>query len=197
MLSGGERNRLLLARLFAQPANLLVLDEPTNDLDIESLELLEQRLQDYQGTLLLVSHDRRFLDNIVTQTLVAEGGGLWREYVGGYSDWLQQRNAAPASDGPGKVPRQDAAGASPAQPKARTRLGYKEQRELASLPAEIEALEQEQAAITTRMSAPDYHLQGAAQIRADGSRLEEIEASLLARFERWEALETERSRLGR
>jgi ATP-binding cassette subfamily F protein uup len=197
MLSGGERNRLLLARLFAQPANLLVLDEPTNDLDIESLELLEQRLQDYQGTLLLVSHDRRFLDNIVTQTLVAEGGGLWREYVGGYSDWLQQRNAAPASDGPGKAPRQDAAGAPPAQPKARTRLGYKEQRELASLPAEIEALEQEQAATTARMSAPDYHLQGAAQIRADGRRLEEIEAALLARFERWEALEAQRSRLGR
>ncbi len=92
MLSGGERNRLLLARLFAQPANLLVLDEPTNDLDIESLELLEQRLQDYTGTLLLVSHDRRFLDNVVTQTLAAEGGGIWREYVGGYSDWLQQRS---------------------------------------------------------------------------------------------------------
>ena len=93
MLSGGERNRLLLARLFARPANLLVLDEPTNDLDIESLELLEQRLQDYPGTLLLVSHDRRFLDNVVTQTLVAEGGGKWREYVGGYSDWLRQRAA--------------------------------------------------------------------------------------------------------
>jgi ATP-binding cassette subfamily F protein uup len=96
MLSGGERNRLLLARLFAQPANLLVLDEPTNDLDIESLELLEQRLQDYTGTLLLVSHDRRFLDNVVTQTLAAEGAGVWREYVGGYSDWLQHRSAAPA-----------------------------------------------------------------------------------------------------
>ena len=97
MLSGGERNRLLLARLFAQPANLLVLDEPTNDLDIESLELLEQRLQDYAGTLLLVSHDRRFLDNVVTQTLAAEGGGAWREYVGGYSDWLRQR-PAPAAE---------------------------------------------------------------------------------------------------
>ncbi len=93
MLSGGERNRLLLARLFARPANLLVLDEPTNDLDIESLELLEQKLQDYAGTLLLVSHDRRFLDNVVTQTLAAEGDGLWREYVGGYSDWLKQREA--------------------------------------------------------------------------------------------------------
>src|SRR4029077_15386980 len=91
MLSGGERNRLLLARLFAQPANLVILDEPTNDLDIESLELLEERLQDYNGTLLLVSHDRRFLDNVVTQTLAAEGNGVWREYAGGYSDYLQQR----------------------------------------------------------------------------------------------------------
>jgi ATP-binding cassette subfamily F protein uup len=191
MLSGGERNRLLLARLFAQPANLLVLDEPTNDLDIESLELLEQRLQDYAGTLLLVSHDRRFLDNVVTQTLAAEGGGKWREYVGGYSDWLQQRSAAPAADRPDKSQREAAS------PKPRTRLGYKEQRELTALPAEIEALEQEQAAISGRMSAPEYHTQGAPQIRGDRKRLEEIEALLLAKFERWEALEAERSRLGR
>ncbi|HVC31159.1 MAG TPA: ATP-binding cassette domain-containing protein [Steroidobacteraceae bacterium] len=195
MLSGGERNRLLLARLFARPANLLVLDEPTNDLDIESLELLEQRLQDYTGTLLLVSHDRRFLDNVVTQTLAAEGGGRWREYVGGYSDWL--RSAAPARDGPGKAAREAAGPAAAAQPKPRMRLGYKEQRELGSLPGEIEALEQEQAAITTRMSAPDYHQQGAPQIRADRKRIGEIEAMLLAKFERWEALEAERSRGGR
>ena len=100
MLSGGERNRLLLARLFARPANLLVLDEPTNDLDIESLELLEQRLQDYHGTLILVSHDRKFLDNVVTQTLAAEDAGVWREYVGGYSDWLQQRPAPAVTDAP-------------------------------------------------------------------------------------------------
>jgi ATP-binding cassette subfamily F protein uup len=197
MLSGGERNRLLLARLFAQPANLLVLDEPTNDLDIESLELLEQRLQDYAGTLLLVSHDRRFLDNVVTQTLAAEGGGSWREYVGGYSDWLQQRSVAAAPDGAGGKAREAVSPATPALPKPRTRLGYKEQRELTSLPAEIEALEQEQAAITTRMSAPAYHLQGAAQIRADRQRLEEIEALLLAKFERWEALDAEHSRLTR
>ena len=109
MLSGGERNRLLLARLFAQPANLLVLDEPTNDLDIESLELLEQRLQDYAGTLLLVSHDRRFLDNVVTQTLAAEGDGSWREYVGGYSDWLRQRTPAPAAESRGKAARRASA----------------------------------------------------------------------------------------
>jgi ATP-binding cassette subfamily F protein uup len=197
MLSGGERNRLLLARLFAQPANLLVLDEPTNDLDIESLELLEQRLQDYTGTLLLVSHDRRFLDNVVTQTLAAEGGGVWREYVGGYSDWLQQRGAAPAGDGRGKAVRETGGRALPGGPKPRTRLGFKEQRELASLPGEIETLEQEQAAITERMSIPDYHQQGAPQIRADRKRLEEIEALLQAKFERWEALEAERSRLAR
>jgi ABC transport system ATP-binding/permease protein len=188
MLSGGERNRLLLARLFAQPANLLVLDEPTNDLDIESLELLEQRLQDYSGTLLLVSHDRRFLDNVVTQTLAAEGGGSWREYVGGYSDWLRQR-PSPAAESRGRAPRETSSPAAPSPPKPRARLGHKEQRELTSLPGEIEALEQEQAAVTGRMSAPDYHLQGAAQIRADRRRLEEIEALLLVKFERWEALE--------
>jgi ABC transport system ATP-binding/permease protein len=195
MLSGGERNRLLLARLFAQPANLLVLDEPTNDLDIESLELLEQRLQDYSGTLLLVSHDRRFLDNVVTQTLAAEGGGSWREYVGGYGDWLRQR-PSPATENRGKTVRDVSSPATPG-PKPRTRLGHKEQRELTSLPDEIEALEQEQAAITTRMSAPDYHVQGAQQIRADRKRLEEIEALLRAKFERWEMLEAERSRLTR
>src|SRR6185312_8690283 len=202
MLSGGERNRLLLARLFAQPANLLVLDEPTNDLDIESLELLEQRLQDYGGTLLLVSHDRRFLDNVVTQTLAAEGAGVWREHVGGYSDWLQQRSAAPTADRrSGKPAHEGDTGrvdrALPVEPKPRTRLGHKEQRELASLPAEIEALEQEQVAITARMSAPAYHQQGAPRIRADRGRLEEIEALLLAKFERWEALEAERSRFAR
>jgi ATP-binding cassette subfamily F protein uup len=195
MLSGGERNRLLLARLFAQPANLLVLDEPTNDLDIESLELLEQRLQDYAGTLLLVSHDRRFLDNVVTQTVAAEGGGSWREYVGGYSDWLRQRSPAQAAESRGKASRDPASSATASQPKPRTRLGYKEQRELTSLPAEIEALENEQAAISARMSTPDYHQQGAAQIRADRKRLEEIETVMLAKFERWETLEAERSRL--
>ncbi len=203
MLSGGERNRLLLARLFAQPANLLVLDEPTNDLDIESLELLEQRLQDYAGTLLLVSHDRRFLDDVVTQTLAAEGAGAWREHVGGYSDWLRERSAAAAGGGRGKPAREASDRATPAEPKPRARLGYKEQRELASLPGEIEALEREQAAITARMSAPEYYQQGqhgqegAPQTRADRKRIEEIEALLLAKFERWEALEAERSRLTR
>ena len=203
MLSGGERNRLFLARLFARPANLLVLDEPTNDLDIESLELLEQRLQDYPGTLLLVSHDRRFLDNVVTQTLVAEGDGLWRAYVGGYSDWLRQRpqpaagtrrrHAPPPTDAsavaaPGNASR---AAAPPAGtgPRPRARLGYMEGRELAALPAQIEALEKEQCDITARMSEPAYHARGPERIRADTLRLQAIEAELATRYARWESLE--------
>ena len=153
MLSGGERNRLLLARLFARPANLLVLDEPTNDLDIDSLELLEQTLAEYPGTVLLVSHDRRFLDNIVTQTIAAEGDGRWREYVGGYSDWLaaksglgggpRRRRARPRSPPPGPPPPCRSSRRHARSPGS----GYKDQRELESLPKEIEALESEQAAV--------------------------------------------------
>jgi ATP-binding cassette subfamily F protein uup len=199
MLSGGERNRLLLARLFAGPANLIVLDEPTNDLDIESLELLEQQLQDYTGTLLLVSHDRRFLDNVVTQTLVAEGNGLWREYAGGYSDYLQQRpplaarRDAPGASAPARPPR---ARSSVGTGKTRTRLGYKEQRELAALPEQIEALELEQTQLTERMSAPDYHRVGGERLRDDRKRLEELEALLLQKFARWEWLEEQQARSG-
>jgi ATP-binding cassette subfamily F protein uup len=188
MLSGGERNRLLLARLFARPANLVVLDEPTNDLDIESLELLEQKLQDYSGTLLLVSHDRRFLDNVVTQTVAAEGNGLWREYVGGYSDWLRQRAASTGVAGKPAATRTPPP-IAPQGARPRTKLSYKEQRELDSLPKEIEALEREQADLTARMSSPDYHRQGGDQLRTDGKRLEEIEDLLLTKFARWEALE--------
>jgi ATP-binding cassette subfamily F protein uup len=196
MLSGGERNRLLLARLFARPANLVVLDEPTNDLDIESLELLEQKLQDYTGTLLLVSHDRRFLDNVVTQTLAAEGNGLWREYVGGYSDWLKQRSKPPATaSSPAKPSTKDESATPPSPNKPRTKLSFKEQRELELLPQEIEALEREQADLTARMSSPEYHRQGAQQLRTDGKRLEEIEAQLLTKFARWEALEELRGRV--
>ena len=191
MLSGGERNRLLLARLFAGTANLIVLDEPTNDLDIESLELLEQRLQEYSGTLLLVSHDRRFLDNVVTQTLVAEGNGAWREWVGGYSDYLRQRSAARPSRAQAVVTRTPAAtpirDPSPAQP--RVRLSYKEQRELAAMPIEIETLEREQAALGARMSSPDYYRLGGEQLREDRKRLEELEALLHQKYARWESLE--------
>ena len=176
-LSGGERNRLLLARLFALPTNLLVLDEPTNDLDIESLELLEATLQSYPGTLLLVSHDRTFLDNVVTQTLVAESAegneGQWKEYVGGYSDWVTQRPQKDTSrdtgttSSPGivesstraqsphidqSVARGDAA--------VRGKLSFKERRELGVLPAELEGLEREQHLLTERMSSPDYYKHG-------------------------------------
>lgn len=196
MLSGGERNRLLLARLFARPANLIVLDEPTNDLDIDSLELLEQRLQDYTGTLLLVSHDRRFLDNVVTQTLVAEGHGRWREYAGGYSDYLAQRpRPAPAAAVQrSAAPLGPTAGPRDTPAPVRTRLSHKDQRELEGLPGAIEKLEQEQSELTGLMSAADYHRQGPERIRADRKRLEEIEAELLHKFARWESLEEQRSR---
>jgi len=195
MLSGGERNRLLLARLFSRPANLIVLDEPTNDLDIESLELLEQRLQDYAGTLLLVSHDRRFLDNVVTQTLAAEGAGRWREYAGGYSDYLRQRPPpAGRNEARGTTASRDAPGTAAAAATARARLGYKEQRELAALPDEIETLEREQTELTMRMSAPDYHRQDRERLRADRARLGELEALLLEKFARWESLEELRAR---
>jgi ATP-binding cassette subfamily F protein uup len=199
MLSGGERNRLLLARLFAQPANLVVLDEPTNDLDIESLELLEARLQDFQGTLLLVSHDRRFLDNVATQTLAAEGDGVWREYVGGYTDLLRQR-ANTTAERRSADPQPSAQGASrdrPGREKAvrpRTRLSYKEERELAALPGEIESLEREQTVLIARMSELDYHRLGAERVRGDRTRLAELETLLLERFARWEALEELRAR---
>ena len=182
-LSGGERNRLLLARLFARPANVLVMDEPTNDLDIDSLELLEDTLQNYAGTLLLVSHDRAFLDNVVTQTLVAQGDGRWQEYVGGYSDWLAQRPAPVAA--PVK-PKQET---KPARAPAPIKLSYKENRELSQLPAEIEALEQRQQELTARMSSADYHKQGADQIKADMKLAEDLEREMSEKFERWSSLE--------
>jgi ATP-binding cassette subfamily F protein uup len=184
-LSGGERNRLLLARLFARPANVLVMDEPTNDLDIDSLELLEDTLQTYSGTLLLVSHDRTFLDNVVTQTLVAQGNGRWQEYVGGYSDWLAQRPAPPApASSKAKQEIKAAARAS-----AAVKLSYKEARELAQLPAEIEALEQRQQELTARMSSADYHKQGPDQLKADRQLGEDLEREMSKKFERWSALE--------
>jgi ATP-binding cassette subfamily F protein uup len=184
MLSGGERNRLLLARLFSRPANVLVLDEPTNDLDIESLELLEAALQDYDGTLLLVSHDRAFLDNVVTQTLASEGDGKWKEYAGGYTDWVRQR---PAKD---KVVANKVVVPAKAGTPFRPKLSYKETRELESLPKEIEALETEQKALHAKASAPDYYRQPPEALRADRSRGVEIEELLLKKLERWHALES-------
>ena len=195
MLSGGERNRLLLARLFARPANLVVLDEPTNDLDIESLELLEEKLQGYAGTLLLVSHDRRFLDNVVTQTLAAEGRGVWRQYVGGYTDWLRQRPSPARDEGPrpearASIPDPTPRGQAPAaRAKPRTKLSYKEERELSSLPQEIQALEQEQHELTARLSSAEHHRKGGDSVRLDVQRAREIERLLEAKFARWEELE--------
>jgi ATP-binding cassette subfamily F protein uup len=184
MLSGGERNRLLLARLFAKPANVLVLDEPTNDLDIESLELLEAALQDYEGTILLVSHDRAFLDNVVTSTLAAEGDGKWKEYVGGYSDYVRQR--APLTRGEASVSRERGVSS---KEKSRAKLSYKESRELESLPKEIEMLEAEQKQLAAKMAEPEYYRQPHDALRADQQRAAEIESLLLAKLERWEALE--------
>jgi ATP-binding cassette subfamily F protein uup len=195
-LSGGERNRLLLARLFAKPANVLVLDEPTNDLDIESLELLETALQDYDGTLLLVSHDRAFLDNVVTQTLAAEGGGRWHEYAGGYTDWLRQSAKSEVesrkSDGESSslVTHHSSPGAANAARAApRVKMNNKETRELAALPGEIAALEDEQQSLAARMSTPDYFKQSAEILRADQGRAAEIEVQLMLKLERWEELE--------
>jgi ATP-binding cassette subfamily F protein uup len=183
-----------------------VLDEPTNDLDIESLELLEATLQDYAGTVLLVSHDRRFIDNVGTQTLAVEGGGRWREYVGGYSDWLEQRvvpapqpsprpspRPSPAKAGEGARRAGEGRGEVLAARPAPSKLSYKESRELEQLPAQIEALEAEQRALTERMSQPDYHREGAAQIRADGLRMDGIEVQLAAAYERWATLDARAS----
>ena len=181
-LSGGERNRLLLARLFALPANLLVLDEPTND-------LVEQVLEDYSGTLILVSHDRRFLDNTVTQVLAAEGNGEWHEYVGGYSDWVKYRRpqAAPAAAPKAEKPAQP----KPARAKS-VKLSYKEERELESLPKEIDALETEQQELLEKMAGPSYHELPGAEIKADRDRLEAIPQILEERYERWQELESKR-----
>ncbi|MDD5249478.1 MAG: ATP-binding cassette domain-containing protein [Rhodocyclaceae bacterium] len=184
-LSGGERNRLLLARLFAKPANVLVLDEPTNDLDIETLELLEQLLQDYKGTVFLVSHDRVFLDNVVTQTIAAEGGGLWREYAGGYSDWLNWQAQRKSEEGTAKP-----VGTAKAKvDRAAAKLSWKEQRELDALPERIAGLEAEQKALSAKLEDPALYQGQPDDARRCAARLEEIDTELLTLLERWEALE--------
>ena len=193
MLSGGERNRLLMARLFAKPSNLLIMDEPTNDLDAETLELLEELVADYAGTLLLVSHDRAFLDNVVTSTLVFEGAGEINEYVGGYSDWLRQRKSAVSeASADAKTARADvmkAAGtATPAALKPR-RLSYKEVRELAQLPERIQNLEAEQAQLTTLISDPEVFQRNKAQGSQAAQRLQILAAELDSAYARWETLD--------
>ena len=185
-LSGGERNRVLLAKLFAKPANMIVLDEPTNDLDSETLELLEERLVGYSGTVLMVSHDREFLNNVVTSSIVFEAGGV-KEYVGGYDDWLRQRAAAePSRDKlkPGKPKT-----ASPPSKDRPRRMTYKEKQELAQLPATIETLESKIAAIHEVMANPEFYQQSSEEIARQQKRLDELEVKLVACYECWEALE--------
>lgn len=195
-LSGGERNRLLLARLFARPANVLVLDEPTNDLDIETLELLEELLAEYDGTVFLVSHDRRFLDNVVTSTIVNEGQGRWREYEGDIEDWLiQSKRAAALAAKTAPAPAAAAAAAPVAAPApapvvaTKRKLSYKEQRELDELPAKVAALEAEQVQINALLNGVELYNQGAARIAEVTARASEIDEELLALMERWEVLE--------
>ena len=182
-LSGGERNRLLLARLFSKPSNVLVLDEPTNDLDMETLELLEDLLVEYPGTLLLVSHDREFLNNVVSSTLVFEGNGLIQEYVGGYDDWLQQR---PVTQSPS--PKTENIKAHPPKPTSK-KLSYKETRELEALPAQIEKLETKLDALHQQMNDPEYYKRPADEIKADAERLEALPVELEKLYERWTELE--------
>jgi ABC transport system ATP-binding/permease protein len=191
-LSGGERNRLLLARLFAKPANVLVLDEPTNDLDIDTLELLEELLEEYSGTVFLVSHDRMFLDNVVTQVIVAEGNGVWREYVGGYSDWerVRPKGTTPASaKSTPKTDSRQAAKEVAAPATKQKKLGYKEQRELDALPAVIAGLEAEQKAISERLADPELYRQQPDEAKRLNQRFAEIDALLLENLEKWDALE--------
>ena len=186
VLSGGERARLLLARLFAKPSNVLIMDEPTNDLDVETLELLEERLTDYPGSLLLVSHDRAFLDNVVTSTLVLEGHGRVGEYVGGYGDWLRQRATraefGDSADRPARDKREKPSKATP-------RLSYKQKRELELLPERIESLETELAALQAELADPTLYTKGESAIAAPRESLSRVQSELAAGYERWSELE--------
>jgi len=192
-LSGGERNRLLLARLFTRPANVLVLDEPTNDLDIETLELLESLLADWPGTLLLVSHDRAFIDNVVTSTLVFEGQGRIGEYVGGYEDWLRQRANVVEADlqvrlGHAAAPARKTAASGP------RKASYREQQELLALPDRIEALESEQARLNAALAAPGFYKEASATIADTMARLAAIDQELLGAYARWDELDSRAKR---
>ena len=191
VLSGGERNRLLLAKLFARPSNLLVMDEPTNDLDIETLELLEELLMNYPGTLLLVSHDRTFLNNVVTSTLVFEGEGKITEYIGGYDDWLMQkpRVEVPAAPGTEKSKKKEPTQSMPSPGKRPQKLTNKEKEELRILPQRIERLEAEQQELYQRMADPGFYKQDGEIIVQANQRLEQLKQELAAAYQRWEELE--------
>ncbi len=187
-LSGGERARVLLAKLFSKPTNVLVMDEPTNDLDIETLELLEELLLDYSGTLLLVSHDRQFMDNVVTSTMVLEGDGVVREYVGGYTDWEQHRSKAPVSKSTA-MKKQDPPEESKSVPKKK-KLGYREQQELAELPTKIDVLEQQQSSLTKAISDPGFFKLPQSEIDVTMKQLDQVEKDLEQCYQRWDQLES-------
>ncbi|MND97848.1 ABC transporter ATP-binding protein uup [compost metagenome] len=201
-LSGGERARLLLAKLFSKPANLLVLDEPTNDLDVETLELLEEVLSNFKGTVLMVSHDRAFLDNVVTSTLVFEGEGKVREYVGGYQDWLRQGGSPKllgvTENKSGKAELNSAIVTAPAAvpvaeveaaPVAKKKLSYKLQRELEALPGQIDAMEQQMAAVQAEISSPSFYQRPINETTAVLAKLEQLQAELDVLVERWAELD--------
>jgi ATP-binding cassette subfamily F protein uup len=206
-LSGGERSRLLLARLFSRPANVLVLDEPTNDLDIETLELLEALLQEYEGTLFLVSHDRAFLDNVVTQTYAFEGEGRWKEYAGGWTDCERARRTSAALEkaageraASAEAAAKEDAGQSlrdgSAPPRKRVKLSFNEVRELDALPAALEALEKEQAELAAKLADPATYTSGTADPRKLNERHEAIDAELTRLLARWEELEAKKTAAG-
>jgi ATP-binding cassette subfamily F protein uup len=185
-LSGGERNRLLLARLFTRPSNLLVLDEPTNDLDLETLEPLEDYLMNYAGTVLLVSHDRAFINNVVTSTLVFEGDGVVKEYDGGYDDWLRQRSTEAK---PAKVETAKKAITQTQAARPKAKFGFRQQKELESLPLTIQALETEQEELYRALSDPDLYKNDKAEIVRKKERLEAVKKALADSYARWEELE--------
>jgi ABC transport system ATP-binding/permease protein len=190
VLSGGERNRLLLAKMFTRPANMMVLDEPTNDLDVDTLELLEDLLADYDGTLLLVSHDRTFLDNVVTSTLVFEDDGSIGEYIGGYDDWLRQRKPAVTVTDQGETEKvSKGESKQDKSPARKQKLSYKEGRELEALPARIEALEQEQLQLEQQLSQGEFYQQHKEVITRAVARLEQVREELEQAYGRWTYLE--------
>jgi ATP-binding cassette subfamily F protein uup len=199
-LSGGERNRLLLARLFAKPANMLVMDEPTNDLDMDTLELLEEYVSEFPGTLLLVSHDRSFLDNVVTDLLILDGSGKVREFVGGHSDWVKYRQQFAAAGRPKEAQTRPVAAAKPvatvAAPEARLRkLSYKDQRELDALPVQLETMENERSKLETTIGNPGFYMQPQTEVQAALKRMEVLAADIDRAYSRWVELETLQKRL--
>ena len=196
-LSGGERNRVILAKLFTRAANLLILDEPTNDLDIETLEVLEQRLCDYSGTLIIVSHDREFLDNVITSTIVFEENGVIQEYVGGYSDWVRQGHKLAETDNPLEAEQKQRTAAAARRRNNAHKLSYKDQRELDELPVEIESLEAVVSALQAEISDPSFYTQGSDDVAAKLRDLSAAEMKLEERVERWSELETKHQSLQR